>query len=796
MDSNVVLSTQDYNVVGTRPIRHDGTDKVTGRAQYGADIQLPGLLHGKILRSPHPHARIKSIDASRAMAMPGVKAVVTSAELPELSGLATDVPGGEHLNLRFLSNNCLAADKVLYKGHAVAAVAATSPHIAEEALSLIDVEYEVLPWVINVLDAMKDDAPILHETLVSLSNPNMHAGMAGGLRPDDEAGKGTNIASRYVYELGELEKGFQDADVIVEQEYTTATVHQGYIEPQSATAYWDADGNLTIWCSSQGHFAIRDYTAIVLGIPVSKVKVIPMEIGGGFGGKTHTYLEPIAALFSKKTGHPVKLTMSRTEVFEGTGPTSGGYLRVKMGANVEGRITAAEAYLAFEAGSFPGSPVGPGCLCIFAPYDIPNARVEGYDVVLNKPKTGAYRAPGAPNAAFAAETVIDEICEKLGLDPLEFRLRNGAKEGTRQVSSVKFPRIGYLETVQVAKEHDHYSAPLYLPHTSRRSLDVPGQLENGSAIQGKKRGRGVASGFWFNAGGPSSATASVNPDGTISLVEGSPDIGGTRVAVAMQLAEVLGIPAEHIRPVIGDTDSVGFTSMTGGSGVAFKTGWACYEVAQDIKRQMMTRAASIWDVSSDDVIFSDGVYSHRSDPELRFTFKELAGMLNATGGPIVGRASVDPGGVGGSFAAHIVDVEVDPETGKVDILRYTAVQDAGKAVHPSYVESQMQGGVVQGIGWALNEEYFFNDKGEMANSSFLDYRMPTSLDLPMIDTVIVEVANPGHPYGVRGVGEMPIVPPMAAIANAIYKAIGIRMRKLPMSPGNVLDALWEKAAQK
>ena len=772
MTSNIVLSTQDFNVVGTRPIRHDGADKVTGRALYGADIQLPGLLHGKILRSPHPHARIKLIDASRALALPGVKAMVTSAELPKLSGIAADVPEGGYLNLKFLSNNCLADDKVLYKGHAVAAVAATSPHIAEEALSLIDVEYEVLPWVINALEAMKDDAPILHDSLETLSNPGMMAGMAGALRSDEDAGNGTNIASHYLFEVGELEKGFQEADVIVEQEYTTETVHQGYIEPQNATALWNADGNLTIWCSSQGHFGIRDFTAGILGIPISKVKVIPMEIGGGFGGKTLVYLEPVAALLSKKTGHPVKLTMSRTEVFEGTGPTSGGYLRVKIGANRAGKITAAEAYLAFEAGAYPGSPVGAGCLCIFGPYDIPNARVEGYDVVLNKPKTGAYRAPGAPNAAFAAETVIDEICEKLGKDPLEFRLDNGAREGTRQVSAVRFPRIGYLETVQAAKEHQHYTAPLEAPN----------------------RGRGVATGFWFNAGGQSSATASVNPDGTVSLVEGSPDIGGTRVVVAMQLAEVLGIPAEDVRPEVGDTDSIGFTSITGGSGVAFKTGWACYAAALDIQQQMLARAARIWDVSPDDVEVIGAVFSHKSDPELSYTFKELAAVLNSTGGPIVGRANVDPSGVGVTFAAHIVDVEVDPETGKVDILRYTAIQDAGKAVHPGYVESQMQGGVAQGIGWALNEAYLYNEKGEMVNSSFLDYRMPTSLDLPMIDTVIVEVANPGHPFGVRGVGEMPIVPPMAAIANAIYDAVGIRMRDLPMNPGKVLESLREESA--
>ena len=767
MTSNIVLSTEEFNVVGTRPIRHDGTDKVTGRAQYGADIQLPGLLYGKVLRSPHPHARIKSIDTSRALALPGVQAVVTSEDLAQPSGKVVDLGEGLITNPRFLSNNCLAADKVLYKGHAVAAVAAATPHLAEEALALIDVDYEILKPVIDLLDAMKEDAPVLHERLANLTNPNMRP---GGLRSDDDTGKASNIANHIYFEVGDLAKGFQEADVIVEREFRTAQVHQGYIEPQTATALWNADGHLTIWCSSQGQFNVRDQTATLLGIPISRIKVIPMEIGGGFGGKTLVYLEPVAAALSRKAGRPVKVTMGRAEVFEGTGPTAGTSMKAKMGASKDGRITAVEATLIYEAGAFPGSPIFSAVQCMMSPYDIANGRIDAYDVVSNKPKTAAYRAPGAPAAAFAAETVIDEICEKLGMDPLDFRLLNGAKEGTRRISGPMFPRIGYLETVQAAKEHQHYAAPL----------------------EGPNRGRGVATGFWFNGTGPSSATASVTSDGTVSLVEGSPDIGGNRAAVAMQLAEVLGIAAEDVRPQVGDTDSVGFTSMTGGSGAAFKTGWAAYEAAQDVKRQMIDRAARIWDVPADDVEYAGGVISHRSDPELRLTFKEMAARLNGTGGPIVGRANVDPRGAGAAFAVHIVDVEVDSETGKVDILRYTALQDAGKAIHPSYVEGQIQGGAVQGIGWALNEEYFFNDHGHMANSSFLDYRMPISLDLPMIDTVIVEVANPGHPYGVRGAGEIPIVPPMAAIANAIHNAVGVRMDKLPMSPGNVLETLWNK----
>ena len=767
MVSNIVLSNQEFNVVGSRPIRHDGEEKVTGRARYSADINLPGLLHAKVLRSPHAHARIKGIDASRALALPGVKAVVTSADFNQPTGRVIDLGEGAMVNPKFLSNNCMAADKALYKGHAVAAVAATSAHIAEQALKLIDVDYEVLPAVVDVLEAMKDDAPILHERLANATNPNMRP---GGLRSDDDHGKSTNIANHFFFEAGDIEKGFAEADIIVEREFRTESVHQGYIEPHAATALWAADDRITIWGSSQGHFNVRDQTANILGVPVSNIKVVPMEIGGGFGGKTLVYLEPVAAMLAKKTGHPVKVAMSRADVFEGTGPTSGSYMRVKLGVSKEGKITAADATLAYEAGGFPGSPINPGVQCMLASYNIANGKIEGYDVVLNKPKTAAYRAPGAPGSAYAVETVIDEICEKLGMDPLEFRMLNGAKEGTRRLTGPVFPRIGFLETVQAGMDHDHYSA----------------------SLEGPNRGRGVAAGFWFNGTGPSSAIASVNADGTISLVEGSPDIGGTRAAVAMQLAEVLGITAEDVNPQVGDTDSIGWTSMTGGSGVAFKTGWACYEAAQDVRRQMIDRAARIWEVSPEDVDYQDGVIAHKSDPELKITFKQLAARLNSTGGPIVGRANVDPGGAGATFALHIVDLEVDPDTGKVDILRYTALQDAGKAIHPSYVEGQIQGGVAQGIGWALNEEYFFDKDGHMANSSFLDYRMPTSLDLPMIDTVIVEVANPTHPYGVRGVGEVPIVPPMAAIANAIYNAVGVRMTNLPMSPGAVLEALWDK----
>ena len=764
---NIVLSTQEFDVVGTRPIRHDGPDKVTGRARYSADTQVTGLLHAKLLRSPHAHARIRSIDMSKALAYPGVKAVVTAEDFPEISAEFEDMQDGAAVNYGFYSRNVMAREKVLYRGHALAAVAAINPHVAEEAVQLIEVDYEVLPAVINAADAMKDDAPVLHERLLKFSNPAFRPGGWG----DDASG--TNVANEFEFTAGDVAQGFADADVVVEREFHTKSVHQGYIEPHSATSLWHSDGSLTVWCSTQQLFVFRDHLSNILDLPVSKVKVVPMEIGGGFGGKGMggVYVEPVAALLSRKSGQAVRLTMDRTEVFEGTGPTSATHIKVKMGATKDGRITAVEAHLTYEAGAFPGSPVSSGCRTMFAQYDVSNALIVGIDVVVNTQKTGAYRAPGSPAAAFAAECVVDELCDKLSIDPIEFRLLNAAKEGTRQATGPVYrTKIGNVEMLEAAKAHPHYATPL----------------------SGPNQGRGVATGAWFNGSGPASAVASVNADGTVGLIEGSPDIGGSRISMAMHVAEVLGIAAEDVKPAIVDTDSIGYSSGAGGSGVTFKMGRACYEAAQDIRRQMVERAARIWDVEVDDVDYDKGVLKHKQDSELQMTFAELAKQLNGTGGPIVGRATVNPGGVGNAFALHIVDVEVDPETGKVEILRMTAVQDVGKAIHPDYVEGQVQGGSVQGVGWALNEEYYFNEDGRMMNSTFLDYRIPTSLDLPMIDTVLVEVANPGHPYGVRGVGEVTLVSPMAAIANAINDAIGVRMSSLPMSPPRIMEALWAK----
>jgi CO/xanthine dehydrogenase Mo-binding subunit len=747
-----------YRVVGTRPVRPDGTDKVTGRAQYGADLRLPGMLYARVKRSPFAHARIKRIDASKALALPGVKAVITNKDFPTAEDKVADLGEGA-ANIKWLLDNVMASDKVLYRGHAVAAVAATDPHIAEDALQLIEVEYEQLPAVLNVRDAMLDSAPLLHDKLTTEE-------MTGLFTPPAGAGtRVSNIAKHLLLTKGDVQAGFAAADIVLEREFQTEMAHQGYIEPHNATGFWNKDGELTIWTSTQGSFAVRDQVAMLLQLPVSKVKVVPMEIGGGFGGKIPVYLDPPAAVLSRITGRPVKMWMTREEVFEGSGPTSGTWSRVKIGVKRDGTITAMEARYAYEAGAYPGSPMAAGVMCATAPYDVDNITVEGFDVVVNKPKVAAYRAPGAYQAEFAVESVIDELAQQLDMDPVDFRMKNAAKEGSRRVDGAIFGPVGNIQVLEAIKNSPHYK----------------------SELSGEHRGRGVAIGFWFNVGFESSAYASVNADGRISLVLGSTDIGGTRASISMQLAETLGIPYEDVHPTVVDTDSIGFTGVTGGSRTAFAGGWAAYECAMDIRRQMEQRAAQIWETDASKVSYDAGVI--RGPEGKQFTFKELAAQLPHTGGQIQGRADVNPMTAGPAFAGHIADVEVDPDTGKVTVLRYTAIQDVGTAIHPSYVEGQIQGGAAQGIGMALSEEYFYDDSGVMRNSSLLDYRMPTTLDLPMIETILVEVPNPGHPYGVRGVGEVPIVPPQATISNAIADAIGIRPRNLPASPRVLLEEL-------
>jgi CO/xanthine dehydrogenase Mo-binding subunit len=749
----VSTEAKAYTYVGTRPIRHDGADKVTGRANYGADISLPGMLHGAVVRSPHAHARILSIDTSAAEALPGVKAVITGEDLPETS--AKLAMGEGALDLHDIGDNLIAHKKALYHGHPVAAVAATSLELAREAAALVRVEYEVLTPVLSIDQAIGPDAPILHPEMVTRGR---------GVAPSGP----TNVASRFELRRGEPDRGFAEADVVVEREFQTPMVHQGYIEPHACVARWGQDGRAVVWTTTQGPFVVRDGSAAILGIDAAMIKVIPTEIGGGFGGKITVYLEPLALVLSRKANRPVKMVMTRDEVFRATGPTSGTKVRVKIGAKSDGTLVAATASLWYEGGAYPGAPSGAGAMCCFACYRLPNFSIEASDVVVNKPKVAAYRAPGSPMAAFATESIIDEIARTLGMDPIELRLKNAAVEGDAAPYGPKYGPIGLKAVLEAARRHPHWQTPI-----------KPNQ------------GRGFACGFWFNAGMNSSATVTLDSDGSAAVFTGNPDIGGTRAAQALMVAEELNIPVERIRPTVADTDAAGYTDVTGGSRVCYATGMAVIEAARDVREQLRARAAKIWSTDVSNVVWQDGrlVGSNGAGDKPPLTLTEVAAKASATGGPIVGRATLNVAAAGPAFGAHICDLEVDKETGRSTVVRYTAVQDVGQAVHPSFVEGQMQGGAAQGIGWALNEEYVFDRTGAMENAGFLDYRMPVASDLPMIDTVIVEVPNPIHPYGVRGVGEVPIVPPLATVANAMRDATGVRFTELPLSPPRVLAGL-------
>jgi len=742
--------SNNFKYIGTRPNRPDGLDKVTGRAKYGADFNAPNMLHAAVLRSPHAHARIIKIDTSKAEALAGAKAFVTRADFP--TGLE-----GEDF---YLQENTIAGDRVLYDGHAVAAVAATSALAAKDAIKLIEVEYELLPHVTDVDEAMKPDAPVVREGVQDHSVPE-------GLPP--------NIVSYMDFGHGDLKAGFSEADFVMENTYKTEAAHQGYIEPHACVGQLGQDGKGEMWICTQGQWFIRKMCASVLGLEASQLRVTPSEIGGGFGGKTTIFSEALSLALSRKSGgRPVKLVMTRSEVLRATGPTASASMDVKIGMKKNGKMTAASAVFRMQGGAFPGmAPTGMALECAFANYQLPAVHHTGYDVLSNRPKSAAYRAPGSPMAAFAVESLVDEMCRKLNLNPIEVRLLNGSREGTKSSFGPTFRKIGLIETLEAAKFHPNLEVEL-----------------------GPNQGRGIASGYWMNHGGETSISMALGEDGTVTLSIGTPDIGGSRASMALMVSETLGIPYEDVRVNVVETGSLGVNEPTHGSRATFATGKAAVEACNGAIKEMCRRAADKWGIDPEAIDWFDGA-AHPSGPNAGdfppMTIKEIGRRMGRTGGPISSHHATTYGGAGESFGTHVVDVEVDPETGRTTILRYLVVQDAGRAIHPSYVEGQFQGGAAQGIGWALNEEYIYGEDGRLQNAGFLDYRVPVASDLPMIDTIIVEVPSDSHPFGVRGVGETGIAPPLPAIANAVADATGQRLRHLPISPPKILKAIKENS---
>ncbi len=744
----------DLKVVGKRLGRVDAGERVTGRALYPADLKRPGMIVGAILRSPHAHARITSIDISAAKALKGVLAVITSADFPNVPP-GTIYPFGETGADAWISAvTVMARDKALWRGHPVAAVAAVDDYTAAAALALVKVAYEPLPA------AMTFDA-----ATAPGAEPIMPDHKPKGFDADVPAPR--NAGGRTVIARGDTVAAIRDAAAVAEVAVNVDTAHQGYLEPHACVAETDAGGLVTIWVSTQGVFQAELQTAALLGLPQSKIKVVPLEVGGAFGGKITVHVEPIAARLAQLTGRPVRIAISREEVLQGgSGPAAAARISVKLAADTHGKLTAIDGRYILDTGGLPGTPTTLMMQASAAPYQCPNLLLQGHDILTNKPRTEAYRGPGGIQAAFAMEQAIDELSIKLGLDPLEFRRRNSSRTGSTMPIGTPFPSIPFPEVIERIASHACWRDPL-----------PPGKFP---------RGRGVALGYWRGTSMTSAAHVMISGDGRPMVTMGAVDITGTRTAMAQVAAEEFGLAIDDVYVVMGDSKSAGYSDASAGSRVGRTMAAAVSEACKDALAQLHRRAAEKLQCKPEDVTYASAVF--RASEGGSISIEDLM-RATLTEGAVIGRGVSTKLPLGVEIGGHVCDVEVDPETGQVTILRYTAFQDVGRALNPPAVEGQIQGSVSQGAGWALTEHFDYAADGRLRNASLLDYRMPTSLDLPKIEVVLLETPVPGVPYGVRGVAEMPIVPVAATIGNAVRRAIGIRMTEMPMTPERIVKAI-------
>ena len=747
-------------VIGKRLPRVDAKERVTGQAIYPADLALPGTVHAKLLRSPHAHARIVRIDTSRAEALKGVLAVVTAADFAELPVGATIPMGETGYDMWMVAQLNIARGKVHWVGQPVAGVAAVDVHVAEAALALIEVDYEPLAPVLDISAAMAPDAPVLHEHVFTK-----------GVEPRPRAP--SNVCSRTVITRGDATRALDGAAATARMSVQVDTAHQGYLEPQVVVAQVDANGLATVWASTQGQFTAELMIARMLGMPQSQLRIVPLEIGGGFGGKIAIHGEAVAVRLAQKCGRPVKLVFTREEVLQGgSGPAAGALIDIAVGADKEGRLVVIDGTYRMDAGGLPG--LSPSLLmqASAALYQCPNLALQGFDVVTNKPRTEAYRGPGGIQAAFAMEQAMDALCQRLDLDPLEFRKRNASVTGSTMPIGTPFPAIGLTTILDRVGEHPCWTDPL-----------PEGRFP---------RGRGLALGYWRGTSMTSAGHITIAGDGRPMVTMGAVDLSGTRTTMAQVVAEEFGLAIGDIHIHTGDTKSVGYSDGAAGSRVARTMTAALVEASRDALTQLSARAAEKLQCRREDLDYARGVFRSRRDGGPAISLAELM-QATLTDGAVVGRGVSTKLPLGVEIGAHVCDVEVDTGTGQVTVLRYTAFQDVGLALNPAAVEGQMEGSVVQGLGWALTEGFDYGPDGRLRNASLLDYRMPTALDVPKIDCVIVETPVPNVPYGVRGVGEVPIVPPAAAVANAIARAVGVRLTRMPMTPERVLRALQNSA---
>jgi CO/xanthine dehydrogenase Mo-binding subunit len=754
----------DYRVVGKSVPRLDGRAKVTGDYQYGMDFTVPGALHGKVVRSPYPHARIRSFNTARAAALPGVRAIITGADAKLI------MPGGVS------DQPLLAWDVTRYKGEPVAIIAASRPEIAEQAAGLLEIDYEPLPTVSDAEAAMQRDSPLVHPDWESYDAP-------------EDLVRDGNVCCHAQLSNGDVEQGFAESDVIVEDTFATESVHQGHVEPRVAIGLVTADGKATVYSNTQLPYWIRTNVAHVLDVPESDVVIVPLGIGGGFGSKLYPQLEPLVALLSRKTGRPVRIVTPVSEEIEAGLPRHPCRLWVKSGLKRDGTLVARQARMILDTGAYAGS--GPelasvGVLVLTGPYRTPHVQFDAFAVYTNKTNFGAYRGPGGPQAMFALESHLDHIAQEIGLDPVQLRLNNIVEEGDEAANGQQLSGVGMRECLEKTAAAIEWDKPA-----------------------GPNRGKGITCGWWTTTGGSSGCIAKLDTGGKVVITIGTQEIGTGAITagIPQAMAEYMGIEPEDVRLVVADTASGPWDFGSQGSRTLFNIGRAAQFAAADLIQQIKEVAGDMMEVAAEDLEVRDGVVAVKGMPSRNVTLAAVAqkavdskGGLHARGMSYPEPHPYDktrmiscfyPAFHYPSFHSHAAEVEVDPGTGEVKVLRYVAAHDIGFAVNPVYAEGQIHGGVGQGIGMALMEEIQYQD-GQVQNANWTDYKLPTFADVPDVQAILVEHPAAGGPFGAKGLGESPVIHPPAAIANAVAQATGVRFHSLPITAEKVLRALREQ----
>jgi CO/xanthine dehydrogenase Mo-binding subunit len=735
------------SVVGIGHRRLEGAEKVSGATRFTADVDLPGLLHVQLVLSHQASANIRSIDTTAARSAPGVIDVVAGADLPSNSAPSPEKP--------------LAVGRVFYVGQPVVAVIAETETAAADAAALVDVDYEPLAVTVDPALAMREGAGRVldAEEEADAADASMHGASTDSESNGTAPRKPPNVSSVVSVKRGNADAGLKSADVVVKATYSLAGVHHSPLEPHVSMVRPEPDGGMTVWAPTQGPFFVRDEVAKVLGIPTYKVRVIPMAVGGGFGGKV-TLLETLLVLLARRTGRAVRLNLTRQQVFAVARSAPAASFDIELGAKRDGTLTALRATYHYDNGATAGWHGGITASFLTGTYQCPNYEITGYEVSTNKTPVEAYRAPGAPQAYFALESALDELALELKMDPIALRLRNASREGDLGGDGQPWPRIAMVECLEEAQRHPLYTAPV-----------------------AEGEGVGVALGSWGGARTPASAGCRVEPDGTLTVHVGTVDVSGSSTGLAMIAAESFGVPLDKVRIETSDTGVAPYGPLAAGSQVTYSMGGAVQEAAAEARRQLLEIATNELEAAPEDLDIIDGRVTVRGVPERYVEVTKLVAMSTEFMGryrPIqaTGRSAVQAASP--MFTVHIARVRTDAETGEFQLTGYAAIQDVGRAINPPEAIGQIHGGVVQGLGRALGEQLAYSGDGQLRTSSFLDYELPTADQLPDIDVKLIEVASAVGPLGAKGVGEPPAVPGPAAISNALARATGIRLRDLPL----------------